>query len=385
MLLGIAPGADIGLAAAADLLGLTAVAARALLNRLETLSLLTRCAQGRYRMHNLIRGHAAVHDIDPAHRLEALRRVVDHYTRTAIEADRLIDPSHALDLYPPDPCRLSSVDDATTWFRTEHANLLAAHDTAIAHDWHLLAWGLTWSLQTFLARRSPIWDRHAVLLAATESVEQLAHPVLRAVFVRTLGNVCADLGLHEDTDRYLSHALELAEELQDPLQQAHVHRVLARATALRGDDERALAHSVRSLELFRMVGVPAWTAGAANNVGWFAALTGDLDTAREHCSAALALFREAGNLHGEANTLDSLGWIAHRSGDHLEAVDKLGRAAVLLRSTGSLLEAANSLAKLGDPLAALGRSGEARAAWEEAAELYRAQGRGEQASGASKQ
>ncbi|SDN12394.1 DNA-binding transcriptional activator of the SARP family [Lentzea albidocapillata subsp. violacea] len=373
VLLGVAPGSDIGLAAAADLFGLTAAAARAVLNRLETLSLLTQDARGRYRMHDLIRGHAAVHEIDEETRLEALRRVVDHYTRTAIEADRLIDPSHALDLFPAESSRLSSVEEAITWFRTEHANLLAAHHIATTRGWHLLGWGLTWSLQTLLARRSPIWDRHAVLLAATESVEQLADPALPVVFVWTLGNVCADLGLREDTDRYLSHALELAEELQDSLQQAHVHRVSARAAALRGDDERALAHSVKSLELFRLVGVPAWTAGAANNVGWFAALTGDLDTAREHCEAAITMFEELGDLYGEANTLDSLGWIAHRSGDHLGAADKLRRAATLLRSTSGILETANSLAKLGDPLMALGRSDEARAAWQEAAELYRAQ------------
>ncbi|MFS8096926.1 winged helix-turn-helix domain-containing protein [Lentzea alba] len=59
VLLGIAPESDISLAAAAKLLGLNVSAARTLLTRMETLSLLTKDAQGRYSMHNLIRAHAA--------------------------------------------------------------------------------------------------------------------------------------------------------------------------------------------------------------------------------------------------------------------------------------------------------------------------------------
>lgn len=134
-LLGIAPGPDIGAAAAADLLGLTANATRALLNRLEILSLLTQHSRGRYRMHNLIRAHAAEHSVDEETRVEALHRVVDHYARTAIQAGRLLDPSHA------------------EWFRAEHANLVAAHGVASTQGWQALAQDLASSLQTWAFNR----------------------------------------------------------------------------------------------------------------------------------------------------------------------------------------------------------------------------------------
>ncbi|MEV6236234.1 BTAD domain-containing putative transcriptional regulator [Lentzea sp. NPDC051838] len=126
-LLGRAPGPDIGPAAAAELFGLTAGATRALLNRMEMLSLLTQHARGRYRMHNLIRAHAAELDVDEETRVAALHRVVGHYARTAIQTE-----------------------DAITWFRAERTNLLAAREVAIARGWHALGRDLTWSLQSFL-------------------------------------------------------------------------------------------------------------------------------------------------------------------------------------------------------------------------------------------
>jgi DNA-binding SARP family transcriptional activator len=79
-LLGVAPGADIGVAAAARLTDRTERAAATILRGLERLSLVQQHAPGRYRMHDLVRLYAvdrARHDQPRAQVAAALRRIGD--------------------------------------------------------------------------------------------------------------------------------------------------------------------------------------------------------------------------------------------------------------------------------------------------------------------
>jgi hypothetical protein len=94
-LLGIAPGPDISLPAAACLAALSTGQARAVLQELERASLVQQHVPGRYRMHDLIHLYAtdiAHHRISDKERDSALRRVLDFYTHTAYTADRLLNP-----------------------------------------------------------------------------------------------------------------------------------------------------------------------------------------------------------------------------------------------------------------------------------------------------
>ncbi|NUT90785.1 MAG: AfsR/SARP family transcriptional regulator, partial [Saccharothrix sp.] len=147
-LLGTAPGADIGPPAAARLLGLSTAEAEAVLCDLEQASLLTRDAVGRYRLHDLVRRYAAglVED-----RVPGLRRVLDFYTDTAVSADRLVYPHRASTPFGPPAVEPAFPDDVTAmaWFDTEHANLLAAQQTAIAHGWHETVWALAWAVTAY--------------------------------------------------------------------------------------------------------------------------------------------------------------------------------------------------------------------------------------------
>ncbi|NUS16829.1 MAG: helix-turn-helix domain-containing protein, partial [Streptomyces sp.] len=110
-LLGIAPGPDIAPEAAASLLGLPLEPARALLRELDHAHLVQRYAPERYRMHDLLRLHAAEQARDhhsAAERQAALRRVVDHYTAAARTAARSLAPHHQ----PPQPDTPAAGPDA---------------------------------------------------------------------------------------------------------------------------------------------------------------------------------------------------------------------------------------------------------------------------------
>nr|WP_290054570.1 BTAD domain-containing putative transcriptional regulator [Amycolatopsis sp. MEP2-6] len=383
-LLGIAPGPDIGLPAAAALAGSSPQRTAKALTMLEEASLLSRRPGGRYAMHDLIRDYAAAtagHELRPPEREAALRRVLGCYLHTAHAADRHLDPHRqAVPLAAagaPHPLR----DDAAAldWFDSEHANLLAAQRAAAAAGWHDVVWQLAWGLHTFQNRRGMLTDRLAVWRTALDSTAHLADPVATCRAHRLLADVQANLGRHDEAVGHLREAVSLAEGTGEQTEQGLAQHGLSWVWQLRGDDRRALDHATRALELFRALGKPVWEARELNQVGWLAAQVGEHETARSHCEAALALHRRHGDTHAEADTLDSLGYIECRTGHHEPAIAYYRRALTLYRDRGNTFQVADTLDRLGQPLAALGHRGEARTAWREALELYRQQNRAREA------
>ncbi|NUT92800.1 MAG: tetratricopeptide repeat protein [Saccharothrix sp.] len=381
-LLGIAPGPDTTLAAAAVLTGLPKSLARKDLSALEDASLVERRPGGRYVMHDLIREYAATTaDALPDDLREpALVRLVDFHLHTACAADRLLNPQRVLLRPDPpapgvDPHPLPDAAAAMAWMEAEHATLLATQRTAAALGRHGVVWHLAWVLDTFHYRRGRLRDALGSWQAALDAAEHLPDPTTRSRTHRLLGHTCSRLDRNEEATEHMNRALALAVRHDDPAEQAHTHRTLATVWARRGDDRRALDHAGHALDLYRTLDEPVRQADALNLMGWYAARLGDHDTAREHCLAALTLHRHHRDPDGEASTLDSLGLIAHRTGEHRQAVDHYDQALTLLRGLGNSYEVAETLDNIGHPHAALGHHDQALSAWREALFLYRDQGR----------
>jgi DNA-binding SARP family transcriptional activator/tetratricopeptide (TPR) repeat protein len=383
-LLGIAPGSDISLPAAACLAGLPMERARLVLRELENTSLIAQHLPGRYRMHDLIRLYAA----DTAYRDKAqeapdaaLRRILDFYIHTAYCADRVLDPARLpihLDAPAPGVHRLSPFEGpaaATAWLDAEHANLVAAQQLAASHNKHHIVWRIAWVLDTFHYWQGHGHDRVAAWQAALDAAAHLPDPAARMIAYRRLGHAHTNLGHHDKAIESLHHALTLAEEYHDTPQQAITHRMIALAWLRQGDDQHALDHATRGLDLFHALQQPVSEANAHNAVGWCAARLGRYATARAHCRAALSLFRHHPDPDGEANALDSLGYIAHRTGRHRHAIRYYQRALTVFRDSSNSYEAATTLDNLGQVRLALGEHRQARADWREAVRLYQRQGR----------
>jgi DNA-binding SARP family transcriptional activator/tetratricopeptide (TPR) repeat protein len=386
-LLGIAPGPDIGLPAAAALAGLPPRRTGRVLSMLEEASLLSRRPGGRYAMHDLIRDYAtttAERELGRDEREAALRRVVGHYLHTAHAADRRVDPHRqVVRLEPPapgtEPHPLPDDSAAMAWFDTEHANVLAAQRTAADLAWHAAVWQLAWGLHTFQNRRGMLHDRHAVWRAALDAATHLADPAVLSRAHRLLADVFANLRRHDDAVEHLGTAVSLAERHEDRTEQGLAQHGLSWVWQLRGDDRRALAHATRALALFRTLDRPVWEARELNQVGWLSAQVGELAAARTHCEAALALHQRHGDSHAEADTLDSLGYVEFSTGHHPLAIDYYQRALALYRDRGNTFQVADTLDRLGGPHAALGHHDHARAVWAEALERYEQQGRAQDA------
>ena len=385
-LLGIAPGADIGLPAAASLTNLGLPQVRIVLRELEEASLLHSKPGGRYSMHDLIRAFAATtarRDLDEGTQDEAMRRVLDFYLHTAHAADHRLLPHRPPALTaPPAPgtCHQPLPDGpaAMAWFDLEHPNLLAAQHIAVARSWHHTVWLLAWSLATFHFRRGHCHSDLAVWQTALTSAAHLPDPAIHIRAHRQLGIVYCRLNLNDEAIDQLREALALAERHDDKTRQGNIHQSLAIVWNGLGDVPQAVEHATRALELFQTVGLPRLEASGHTLVGWCLALLGEHQTARGHCEAALVLNNHEDD-DVEATNQDSLGYIAHSTGDHRAAIQHYQQAIAVFRALDHDYETANTLVNLGHPHAALGEHDQARAVWSEALELYRQQNRGDEA------
>ena len=105
-LLGLQPGPDISLAAAASLAAVQPGQARVPLDELTQAHLLAEHTPGRYACHDLLHAYAeeGPRRRQPGPRAAAVRRVLDHYLHTARHAAMLMEPHFdPLRLSPPQP------------------------------------------------------------------------------------------------------------------------------------------------------------------------------------------------------------------------------------------------------------------------------------------
>lgn len=387
-LLGIAPGPDIGLQAAAGLVGLPAHLTRALLRELTNASLIDRSPGARWAMHDLIRAyavHTAHRDLTDEQRQAALKRVTGHYLHTAYTAALFLNPRREpiqLEPLPADTAAtpLSDRDAAMAWFENEHRCLLAVQHTAISYRWHRPTWQLAWTLNTFHHRRGHRYDRLAAWQAAAAAAEHLNDPATLALVYSYLGRAHANLG---DTDRALQlmgTALALIDHT--PREAAYTHQLLCWVWGLRGDDERALSHATYSLGLYRELADAAGQSGetlgeasALNMIGSCEIRLGQYERAREHCLAAVAIHQHIADPDGEASSLDNLARLALATGSPADAITYYTQALNLRLAQNNSYAAADTCTSIGHAHVARSEHHQARLIWRQALELYRDQGR----------
>ncbi|MFJ5985261.1 BTAD domain-containing putative transcriptional regulator [Lentzea sp. NPDC092896] len=379
--LGLAPGTDIGLPAAASLTALPVARVRACLRQLEQANLVGQHAPGRYRMHDLVRlyaGERAHHD--PA----ALRRVVDFYVHTAFAAERVLDPLGeplAIGVPAPGcvPIGFENETAATEWLTAEFPNLLAVQELAAGQGLHDQVWHVGWTLNTYFRRRGDYHDAVVVWRAGVAAADHTGDRAAQAQARRHLGDACSGLGRQSEALRHLGDALRISEQAGDLPGQAHAHHLIASIWEDLDDDRRALEHATPALRLFQDLGMTVWEAWGYTQVGWHQARLGLYDQARAHCEAALVMARRHGERELEATTVDSLGYIAHHTGHHAEALDLYELALGLLHDLGYDHHEVATLERVGHTHHALGHHDRAAAAWRQALDLCEAQHRAEDA------
>jgi tetratricopeptide (TPR) repeat protein len=374
-LLGLHPGPDIGIPAAASLAGLHSGQIRPLLAELAHAHLVTEHAPGRYGFHDLLRSYATElahrHDPGPG---AALRRVLDHYLHLAYGAALLLNP-HREPITPisagPGTAdeEIPDYERALAWFTAEHAVLLAAVRQADRTGLDVHAWQLAWTLANYLHRRGHWDDLAGTQRTALAAARRLADPAAQATAHRYLANAYSELGNFDDAQAELRQALEIYAMLDQPVAEAHTHIDLGRVCERQERRPDALRHALLALDLFRAAGHLAGQAAALNAVGWLHALAGEGEQALLHCQQALVLHQKTGERHGQAATWDSIGYAHHVLGDHDEAIACYRQARDLYRSMGDRYNEAEILIHLGESHREAGSPAEAERAWRGALDI----------------
>jgi DNA-binding SARP family transcriptional activator len=373
-LLGIHPGPDISVPAAASLVGRAQPQSRRLLRELARAHLVAEHLPGRYTFHDLLRAYAAeqaLHTGSQADRDAATGRVLDHYLHTAARAARLLMPAkEPVVLAPPRPGAAAGqpadYQQAMAWFEAEHQVLLAIVTLAAGSGFDRHAWQLPWALASFLHTRGHWQEWVATQRAAVAAARRLGDIVGQALSGRLLGMAYTDLGDCDEGRGHLASSLTLYQRLGDRLGQAKVHHNLGFAAECQGRYADALGHQEQALRLYQAMGDTAGEAEALNDVGWCHSLLGDYKQARAFCRQALTLSVEVGYRRIEAHAWDSLGYAEHHLGNLAQAAASYQRALGGHREAGDRLLEADTLTHLGDTRHAAGELAQARETWEQA-------------------
>lgn len=382
-LLGLHPGPDISVPAAASLAGLGIPETASLLRELTRAHLVTEHVSGRYILHDLLRSYAAElvrTDGSDAERDTAFSRMAHHYLHSACGADKLLDP-HRKAITPTAPLAgvipetFADQEQAQRWFEAEGEVLLAVIRCADAAeppaaDVDTLTWELAWAITDYLDMRGHWHEWLATQQAAMRAAEQLRDPARQAHSHRLLANANLGLARYDDAADHLSRAMAYHDRLGDLEGQANCRRSLCRVRELQGRYPEALSHAEESLRLFRAAADKTGQARALNAVGWVHLLLGSPQAALEYCQSALTLFQELGSKYGEAVAWDSVGSAHHQLGEPDQAIACYRQALDLIQTIGDRATEAETLTHLGDAQHAVADEDAARESWRRALEIY---------------
>jgi DNA-binding SARP family transcriptional activator/tetratricopeptide (TPR) repeat protein len=373
-LLGLHPGPNISLSAAASLGGVSRAKAGTSLRELTRAHMVAEYLPGRFTFHDLLRFYA----VDQAERHDAaedrraaVHRVLDHYLHTAMAASQRFSPFRSpLRLPAPQPgvlpADVADKDQAMAWFDAEVPVLRALIGYAEASGFDGHAWQISWTLAPFFNRRGRWRDYAATQQTALAAAQRLGDSVALAHTHYLLGNAQAHMSDYEAAGQNIRRALDEFRELGDRANEGMVLNGLASMLEKQERYPEALAVALDALRMLKAAGHWWSQANLENGVGWLYAHLGQYDQALAHCQRALGLHRESGYRGGTADTLDSLGFIYLQLGDVAQAKAHYARAIEAYREIGSGAGEGTSLTGLGNALIGEGDSAAAQAAWREA-------------------
>jgi DNA-binding SARP family transcriptional activator len=355
-LLGLHPGPDVSLAAAASLAGVSRSEAASALRELTRVHAVAEHVPGRFAFHDLLRAYAVdqAETMDSeADRTAAERRCRDHYLHTghaaALQSNSL---RKALDLEPLEPAAVpeefSGRGQALAWFEAENPVMVGLLNQAIASGDDRYAWQISWTLAPFYYRRGRWHECISIQRQALKAAQRLGDPVGLGHAHYELGRGLVITGDFAEAEPHLSTALDIFGRLGDRANEATVHQGFGALFEHQGRYAQSLVHAREAMRVVEEIGPASTLAGLENSVGWLYAHLGQCEKALVYCQRSLEFQREIGYRGGEADTLDSLGYTHSRMNDYQQAADCYQQAVEIYREIGDRYHEAGSYIGLGD-------------------------------------
>lgn len=335
-LLGLWVGADLGLEAAAALLGVSGAQAEKALEALVDAQLLESRVAGRYRLHDLMRDYAercAEDDLPEQERKTALGRMLNWYLHSADKATRLLSPlRRRLDLTPPSvpAVELRTYDQALAWCEAERANLNAAVEAALAAGMNRVCWQLAMALSGFFAVRSHWGDWERTSVTALAATRQDGDRAAEAMVLTSLGRINTDMRRVGTAHTYYQRALAYYREVGDLAGQGRLLTNIGGLLAQQGRHRKAAAVLRQAVEVMRATDDPVLDVPLVN-LAKVLCFRHELASARAFAEQALKLRLEAGNRGGASGALEVLALVEYKLGRQAEALELLERTLTIRR------------------------------------------------------
>lgn len=379
--LGLHPGGDTDVFAAAALADVPRESADLLLEALVDHNLLMQPSSGRYQLHDLVLIYvrsipAPETDRD---RDAALTRLLDYYLYTARSADQLL--AHRTVNYAPPVERvpgaapaLTSDTQAAAWTEAERANLTAMVDHAADHGSPVHAIALPTAMHSSLRihGRWPLSQRlQRIALAAAQRAGDRHGQAAALCCLGEIQMVIGHAALAADS---FTQALEVYQQAGDRLGQANARSARAQVHHQTAHFAQALLDLRHALDLYRGLGDGLGQAGALTTLGAVQRHTGQYREAQETLERALDLYAHFGHRLGQAVGLTALGELQQLTGQYADAALSLDQALDLYQKLGDRLGQAEALTYLGQVQQLTGHHAMAEQTLREALELNRSLG-----------
>jgi len=377
--LGLSPCAQISPHAAAALGGSTLAEAEEAIAALLDHHLLARAPDGQYRLHDLVRGYAAMcaarDDSPPVHR-QALGRLFDYYLATADEADRVLYPFRrrmpvSVTRPPATTPAVGTQEEAAAWLEAEWRNVLQAAQYAARHEWKRKCTDLIHALAGFVRIRAFWEEAIAAQTLALQASRDIADPGRIAQAALELCEVSQETGRHEETLPLAEDAASIYRSQADRRGEAHALDQIGMAHARVTRYREALAYFHEARIMYRAAGDQHGVADTVSHAGIACWHLGRYRDAMDHLAEALSLYRAAGDRRGEAKTLNNLGRMHLLSGYHRDALEAYRSSLEIFTEIGGAQNEAILYHNIGGVYDYKGSYEEALAAYERALAIYR--------------
>jgi tetratricopeptide (TPR) repeat protein/transcriptional regulator with XRE-family HTH domain len=361
-LLGLVPGPDFTIDAAAALADVNVSEAAALLDPLARAHLVQRLGKCRYSLHDLLRHYAQDRLRHESDRQEATNRLLDYYLAATNAAANCMYPymfrlgigNRIKALHPG----FADGSAAMTWLDAERPNVIAAIGLA-RRPRPAAACALAVALRGYL------WFRgHSLDAVHTAEVALAAAADDGTIEARTGAEITAamtyyNVGDHPRAAKHGEAAVRLARRAGIKSAEAPALANLAPILLRTGEPTAAVERILEALALARQCARPAAEGALLAELTIAYRELGQLHDAATSARAAVAIDRECGSLVNEARGLALLGEVSYQLGDLDDAAVHLQRSLELAQETANRPSEAPALAFQAAVTAVQGRMAEA--------------------------
>jgi DNA-binding SARP family transcriptional activator len=416
-LIGLHPGADLDVHAAAALTGTTPGQARRVLGRLHRASLIQAAGPGRYGLHDLLRTYAQ--ELASARDTrgqcdQALTGLFDYYLAAAAAAMDILFPAEAhqrprITATAAALPEMPGEADARAWLDRERVNLVAVVVYCAGHGWLRHVADLAGTLVRYLISGSHLAEALAVYGHALQAARRSGDVAAEASALHGLGGIGMMNGRSRDAVGHFQAALESYRRCGDRDGQARVlhnlgviERRLRNSRAAASYYREAMAAYEDAADRLGMAGALCSLAGLETELGSFGRASehlrlalavfraekdqlreaqalswmGDVSLGRGELTQAAGFFEQALALYchvdypdGIADGLHNLGKVSLRQGEYQRAIGYQRQALALYRKTGFQYGEARTLRSLAAALHGAGQPADARAGLQTALRL----------------